>query len=118
MSVCSRSRDTIAGVTRDEALAWENTVVLAVVQAMLGLVSPALLGVAVEIDGETVTVHFAVPGLNEELTADIEDIVGDVEGLLWPLTPEVRSRVHVGDTNDGWDGSQHRSVLLAKEHGV
>jgi hypothetical protein len=49
-------------------------------------------------------VHFAVARLDDELTEDIADIVGGAEGDLWPLTPEVRGRIHAGRTNDGWPG--------------
>jgi hypothetical protein len=99
---------------RNAALDWENTIVLMVVQAMLGLVAPGLRGVAVEIDGEVVTLHFAVARVDDELREDVDDIIGDVEGLLWPQTPEVRSRVTVGDAGPSWEGRQHRLVYLAK----
>jgi hypothetical protein len=100
---------------RNRALDWENRVVLMVVQALLGLVSPVFRGVAVEIDGETVTVHFAVAALSEEITEDVQDVIGDVEGLLWPEMPAVRSQIFVGSAGPGWEGRQHRMVLLAKE---
>ncbi len=100
---------------RDLALEWENRVVLTVVQALLGFASPILRGVAVEIDGKTVTVHFAVSELDEATKEDVADVIGDVEGLLWPETPEVRSRIVIGSAGPGWDGRQYRMVLLAKE---
>lgn len=100
---------------RNHALDWENRVVLAVVQALLGFVSPILRGVAVEVDGDTITVHIAVAKLEESVKEDIQDVLGDVEGLLWPETPNVHSRIYVGSAAPGWEGRQHRLVLLAKD---
>lgn len=100
---------------RDDPLEWENRVVLMVVQALLGMVSPLLRGVAVETDGDTVTVHFAVSWLGEEVEDDLQDVVGEVEGLLWPETPRVQSHVSVGSAGPGWKGRRHRLVFLAKE---
>jgi hypothetical protein len=96
----------------------ENDVVLATVQAMLGLVSPDVHGVAVEIDGDSVTLHLAVARADGEIREDINDMVGDLEGLLWPERVEVTPRVHVGSTNGAWEGRQHRVIFLAKGHGV
>ncbi len=100
---------------RDLALEWENRVVLMVMQALLGLVSPTLRGVAVEIDGAAVTIHFVVSNLSEAVQEDIDEVVGDVEGLLLPDEPEVRSRIFVGSPGPGWEGRHHRLVLLAKD---
>lgn len=96
------------------ALDWENRVVLSVVQALLGFVTPLLRGVAVELDGDTVTIHFAVSELDAETADDIADVIGDVEGLLWPTEVNVTSNVHQGEAGPDWEGRQHRMVLLAK----
>lgn len=96
----------------------ENEAVLTTVQALLGLVSPGMLGVAVELDGDVVTLHVAVESLDEETRDDVDDVVGDIEGLVWPARVEVRSNVHVGGTNGAWEGRQHRLVYLAKGQGV
>jgi hypothetical protein len=96
-------------------LAWENKVVLMLVQALLGLVSREIGGVAIEFDGDSVTVHFAVLEQSEALAEALDDVIGDLEGLLWPVTPDVASRAYVGPPNDGsWEGRQHRLVFLAK----
>ena len=96
------------------ALEWENHVVQMVGQALLGLVSPEMRGVAVEIDGETVTVHFASTQLDGERQEDIDEVVAEVEGYLWPDTQDVRSRTFCGSSGPGWAGRQHRLVYLAK----
>ena len=83
------------------------------VQAMLGLVSPALRGVAVEFDGDMVTLHVAV-AVDSEINADLDDLVADLEGLLWPRTPHVNLRVFAEASRGGWEGGQHRLVYLAK----
>lgn len=97
-------------------LAWENQVVIQLVQALLGMVSQPQLGVAIEFDGDALTLHFAVSELTDELQSDIAEVVADLEGGLWPLTPRVSSRVYVGsaENNGGWEGRQHRLVYLAK----
>lgn len=100
---------------RDPALEWENRVVLMAIRALLGLVSPTLRGVAVEVDGTAITVHFAVSALAETTQEDIDDAVGDIEGLLLAEAPEVRSRIFVGSAGPGWEGRQHRLILLAKD---
>lgn len=99
---------------RSDALEWENRIVLMVVQALLGLVSPKLRGVAVEIEGDVITVHFPVAQLDDVTKDDVDDIIGDVEGLLWPDTPHVRPRIYVGSAGPEWEGRHHRMVLLAK----
>ena len=64
----------------------------------------------------SVTVHFAVTEQSEALAEDLHDVIGDLEGLLWPATTDVASRVYVGTPNDGlWEGRQHRLVFLAKQ---
>lgn len=96
------------------ALAWENRLALAVVQALLGFVSPVLRGVAIEIDGDEVIIHFAVASLDSETSDDIDDMVGDVEGLMWPDQVTVKSKIREGVADASWEGRQHRLVLLAK----
>ena len=73
-----------------------------------------LRGVAVEIHGAAVTIHFVVSNLSEAVEEDIYQVVGDVEGLLLPDEPEVRSRIFVGSPGPGWEGRHHRLVLLAR----
>jgi len=85
------------------------------VQALLGLVSPVFNGVAVEIEDNLITVHFALANTDESTIEDVTDVIGDVEGLLLPEAPDVRSRLFVGSAGPGWEGRQHRMVLLVKE---
>lgn len=88
--------------------------VLTVVQALLGFVSPSLRGVAVEFDGNNVTVHFAFSEIDSETSDDVDDVIGDVEGLLWPTEVNVKPSVRHGTAGLDWEGRQHRLVLLAK----
>lgn len=97
-----------------KALQWENYVVLAVVQAMLGYVQSTIRGVAVEFDGTSVVIHFAIAEMTPELQEELDDVVADVEGLLWPERPDVVKRVFLGDSGPEWDGRHHRLVILAK----
>jgi hypothetical protein len=100
------------------ALQWENGVVLTLGQALLGFVSAQLLGVAVECEGRKIIVHFAFSEMDGDVQDDVEDIIGEVEGQLWPEEVTVESCVYVGDTREGWPGRGHRLVFLAKGHGV
>jgi hypothetical protein len=98
-------------------LEWENRVVLQLVEALLGLITPEMRGVAIEFDGDDLVVHVAVSETFDGLVADVEEVVAELEGGLWPSSPEVSSRVYVGSAanNGGWAGRQHRLVYLAKQ---
>jgi hypothetical protein len=96
-------------------LEFENYVVLMVVQAMLGMVSEVIRGVAVEVkSADSVEVHFAVIRMDPTIEEHIDDIVTDVEGLLWPKDVGVTSKAFVGSARDAWEGRQHRMVYLAQ----
>jgi hypothetical protein len=60
----------------------ENLVVLYLTQAMLGLVSPNLRVVAVDVGPERAVVHFAFAEDRPEDREDVEDILADLDALL------------------------------------
>lgn len=99
---------------KGDALAWENAVALTIVQALLGLTSEDLVGVSFEVVGSEIVIHFAVTQLTEEIEEDVEDIIGEVQGLLWPENVDVSSRIYVDVIRQEWVLLPHRMVYLTK----
>jgi hypothetical protein len=93
---------------------YQNGIVLVAVQALLGMVAPQLAGVSLQFDGDDLVIHFAVSELYDSLEDDVDDIVSDMEGQLWPATPEIATSTHVGSARVGWEGRDYRLIFLAK----
>jgi hypothetical protein len=98
------------------ALERENAVVLNLVDALLGLVSPSIRAVSVNVSTDRAIVYFAV---GDRIDQDIEEILFELEAALGsafeskPLA--VAAEVHVGNPNEDWPGRGHRMVYLAKD---
>ncbi len=93
----------------------ENVAVLMVGQALLGMISPNILGVAVDAsDPLYLTIHFAIRELDDELQQDIDDISGDVYGWYGQDIDEVFVKIAVGPLSDVWEGNGHRQVFRMK----
>ena len=107
-------------VSPEDPRAWREYVVVSMVQAMWGLVSPQLRAVALNVTPGEVTVFFAVTDAeDEEVVEDVDDIIGDLDALLMPpvlqdLT-DVMPRISSGAVGVGWEGFGHRLVLLTKD---
>jgi hypothetical protein len=99
------------------ALARRNFLVLMAGQAALGLISPDVVGVAVEPGTDEVVLHVAVLRRTPELHEDLNDLVGDFEGLLYG-SPEpwskVTLKVYEGPPDAAWPGRSHALVFMAK----
>jgi hypothetical protein len=86
----------------DPALERENSLALAMVQAMIGAVFTNLCGVSIDVGPSWVTAHFQLASPpSEEDTEDISDIVVDFSALVGPScviggANEVSSTVRVG----------------------
>lgn len=101
-----------------DATTLENGVVLQLTQAMLGLVSADLRGVAIEITPERLIVHFEYARDSAENRDDVEAILGDLDAMLydthlsedWRIEPAV----HIGGADRDWPGQAHRRVLQRK----
>jgi hypothetical protein len=86
----------------------ENLVVLYLTQAMLGLVSPNLRVVAVDVGPERAVVHFAFAEDRPEDREDVEDILADLDALLsnedlpkdWTIEPAF----YIGNADEAWPG--------------
>jgi hypothetical protein len=104
----------VTGMTKE--LPRENQMVIYLVQALLGLVSPKMLGVALEFSNGAVIVHVAVSQKDDEIVEDIEELIADFQGFLWPDRTEISEKIHAGPANQTWPGREHRLVLLAKTY--
>jgi len=103
----------------DEAQGRENVVVLYLVQAMLGLLSPTVLAVAAEVRRDGLIVHFALEQLGDAERDDVEDILADLDALLenekdLPTAWKIEPSLHVGSPDATWPGRPHRRVYESK----
>jgi hypothetical protein len=92
-----------------------NYLIVMMTQAMIGLVSSTLLGVAIEADDSRIRVYFAVRKTSPEQGADIEEIVSDFEAFLYPNVPEIEVQVSEGYPTGEWIGAKARQVFRMKE---
>lgn len=96
----------------------ENVVVLYLVQAMLGLVTPNLRAVAVDVSGDRLVVHFAFVDLSQVDHDEIEDIICDLDALLCnedlPDDWLIETELHEGPPDEHWPGVNYRRVYETK----
>ncbi|MEV4704084.1 hypothetical protein [Actinoplanes sp. NPDC049316] len=91
-----------------------NRLVLDVVQAALGLISPGIRAVSVERKADRINLYVVVRERNAEVDEDIDDLVFELEALQdGPIA--IEPSVFVGTPNAGWPGSAARRVYLAKD---
>ncbi len=64
------------------SLAWEHYVVSQVARAAVGLLSREVVGLAAEIDSDTVVLHAAVARLTDELCDDLDHVCFELDVLL------------------------------------
>ena len=91
-----------------------NYLIVILTQAMLGLVTPSLLGIAIDATNKAVTLHFAVDTLSPGLQTDIDDIASEFEAFLYPSLPPIEVRVFEGYPSVEWPGWTARQVFRAK----
>ena len=107
-----------AALLPEERKTRENLVVLYITQAMLGLISPSVRAVAVDACRDRLMVHFAVKDDSTQLREDIEDILGDLDALLYneriPDEWTISHEVHVGAPDEHWPGCHARRVFEVK----
>jgi len=99
-------------MTPDE-LAYENHVVLMVVQSLLGLLDASLQGVAVQVSREHgIIIHFAVSHRGEAVDEVLQDIADGLKVFMSQDTPDIGMEVHVGEARPAWPGRSHRLVIV------
>lgn len=99
---------------RPQDLHYMNFLVDMMVGAMLGLVTPGLLGVALDFDDHGVKVYFAVREHSARQEKDIEDILTEFRSSLYPQTPEIEVHVSEAYPDEGWIGHRARQVFCMK----
>lgn len=98
---------------------FENSMVLAVVQGLIGAVPPSLLAVTLEADEarRTLDIYFAARCASEEFEDLVEEIEVDVAALI-DFSVTIRTHVWVGESwTSEWPGAGHRPVFAAMVHG-
>ena len=93
----------------------ENNLVLVVVQALCGMMTSNIRGVAVEATSDsTGIVYFALKEDSSEDREEIEDFVSECAALDWDL--EITTDVWVGNrVEERWPGLGKRFVYSAKD---
>ena len=103
------------GGVRSEALQFENEMVLSIVQALIGAVTPSMRAIAILTDvvDQRVDLLFAVAGVNNEDAELIDEIVTDISALT-DAGVRVVPAVWVGTnwTTD-WPGRRGRLIYAA-----
>ena len=100
----------------EDQLQFENAMVLAVVQALLGAITPTILAVALAADviSNEMEIFVAVDGGDPDLEDLLEQIETDIEALTGG---SVRIRLHLwsGETwsTDSWPG-RHKRLVFAR----
>ncbi|MEU8661149.1 hypothetical protein [Actinoplanes philippinensis] len=88
--------------------------VLDVVQAALGLISPEMRAISFELSSDRISLYIAVRERNQHVDEDVEDLVFDLEALQdGPVA--VEPHIFVGPPGPEWPGNSGRRVYLAKE---
>ena len=102
-----------------DEVAWENEVVLNVVQVLCGGISANMRAIAVEVDpnGRRAIVHFALRRNRESDREEIDDRISELYALFdQPLQVDISATVWVGRdwVRSDWVGREQRLVYSAK----
>lgn len=98
---------------RSRDLAKENEICLCLIQAMLGLISSRMRGVAIEIQQYAITVHFAVTQIDEHSRQQIDAIMDDFAAFMYPAPFDTQAQVFAGDADELWPGFEQRQLFRA-----
>jgi hypothetical protein len=95
-------------------LEFQNSVVLSVVQALLGAVGPEVVAVALatSMEHQAVDLFFLATEESEDLREVVEEIETDLDALLCGSV-RISSRIEIGAdwTDASWGGRPHRPVF-------
>ncbi|MEU1889546.1 hypothetical protein ABZ491_29225 [Micromonospora rifamycinica] len=96
------------------SLERENRLVIDVVQAALGLISPEMQAISFDVKSERINLYIAVRERSQRVDEDVEDLVFELEALQdGPVT--IEPYIFVGSPGAEWPGGSGRRVYLAKE---
>ncbi|YCK33360.1 hypothetical protein ACNF49_04405 [Actinomadura sp. ATCC 39365] len=108
------SPDRSAFMTSSEDLERENAIVLDAVQALLGLIPPDVIAVAVHVETDLIELHFWVRRRTSELEEDVDDATFELDALLSGEGPLIESRIHDGPPDSTMLRSYGRMIYWAK----
>ncbi|WP_290052612.1 hypothetical protein [Amycolatopsis solani] len=91
----------------------ENILVLQLVQASIGLISPEIYAISIQLQDSHVTVHFAVQKVTSALREDVDDIIFELDALI-PGSMTSKALIHQGMPDSHWTGRQYRMVYMRK----
>ncbi len=97
----------------DARLEEENGLVLDVVQATLGLISPHMRAISVGFGPGRIVLYFAVEDGGDDVEEGVNDIVFELDALRGGSTA-IEAVIYVGDPAASWPGREARAVYLAK----
>jgi hypothetical protein len=97
-----------------EELAFENSLVLNVLQGTFGLISERIKGISIKVDPDGLMIYFAVSPLTAEVEEDIDQIAGDAEAFGGINGPDVRYEIYDGAADARWPGFENRMIFRAK----
>lgn len=99
-------------------LDWENEVVLELVQNLIGLISPNMSAVSVEVGppGEKITVYFALKAESEEDRDTIDEVPTYLAAGLGHFELPIETNIWVGSkwSKGDWPGHKKRMVYGEK----
>ncbi|TDD52330.1 hypothetical protein E1286_08960 [Nonomuraea terrae] len=101
-------------MTSSAELERENAIVLDAVQALLGLISPEVIAVAVRVERDRIELRFWVRRRTSELDEDIADAIFELDALLSGEGPLIESRIHDGPPDPTMLRSYGRMIYWAK----
>ncbi|MBB4743779.1 hypothetical protein BJY16_007238 [Actinoplanes octamycinicus] len=87
--------------------------VLDLVQAALGLISPEMWAISVHAEPDRILLYVAVHEHTAQVAEDVDDLVFELEALQ-DRAIAIEAAVHVGDPGAAWPGDLGRRVYLAK----
>jgi hypothetical protein len=98
-------------------LAFENDIVLAMVQALIGTITSDVLAISISTDlvPRSVDLNFAVSKSGGQLLELVDEIETDLSALT-DGSVAIRSHIWIGDTwTSGWPGYKRRMVFARYE---
>ncbi|MEW2116049.1 hypothetical protein AB0945_12780 [Streptomyces sp. NPDC005474] len=93
------------------ALDRENYFVIQAMQATLGLITENVYAIAVQVDTERITLHFAVSNISSDFEEDVDDIKSELDAFLEGRF-HIDVEVYVGLPDGVWPGRSWRLIYL------
>ena len=96
-------------------LVLENRVVLMVVQALLGSISPKMTAVAVDVSPDLVTLYFWVKNIDASIKEDVDDAMAELDAIFDNKDPKrLECVIEQGNPPADWVDKKIRMVFREK----